>query len=311
MDYDRIKSWPFDEIRQTYDERDAMLYALSVGFGSDPLDGGQLRYAFEEPALDVVPSMASILGHPGFWMRDGDTGIDWVRVVHAEQGVTLHEPLPAAATIAARNRVKAIVDKGPEKGAIVYTERTIADVATRRALATVEGAIFCRGDGGLARSDQAPAAVPNAADNDPDAVWDHATLPQQALLYRLSGDRNPLHASVAVAAQAGFDRPILHGLATFGIATHAVLRMFCDYEASALASFRARFSAPVFPGETIRTELWKRGDDVTFRATVPERGVVVLTHGHATLVSPAADIRRRSPGCRPRRTAPSDLDAGR
>jgi acyl dehydratase len=280
MDYDRIKHWPFDEILHSYDEGDAMLYALSVGFGSDPLDGGQLRYVFEEPTLDVVPSMASILGHPGFWMRDGDTGIDWMRVVHAEQGVTIHQPLPAAATIAARNRVKAIVDKGLEKGAIVYTERTITDVATRRPF-------FCRGDGGLACSDQAPAGAPNTADGDPDAVWDYATLPQQALLYRLSGDRNPLHASVPVAAQAGFDRPILHGLATFGIATHAVLRMCCNYDASALASLRARFSAPVFPGETIRTELWKRGNGVTFRATVPDRGVVVLSHGYATVVSPA------------------------
>jgi acyl dehydratase len=269
---------------QTYDRRDTLLYALGIGLGTDPLDPGQLRYTFERPELDAVPSMATILAYQGFWMQKPEAEVDWKRVVHAEQIITLHAPLPPAATVIGRNRVSAVVDKGVGKGVLVYQERTITDEATGTLLATSEESNFCRGDGGLARSDeQPPPAGPEAPDRPPDAIWDYATLPQSALLYRLSGDWNPLHASPDVAREVGFERPILHGLASFGVATHALLRTYCDYDPAALTRIGLRFSSPVYPGETLRTELWRENSDVFFRTLALEREVAVLTRGHAQL----------------------------
>jgi acyl dehydratase len=284
MIYDRIKSWAFPDVVQTYDRRDTLLYALGIGLGSDPLDPGQLRYTFEQPKLDAVPSMATILAYQGFWMQKPEAEVDWKRVVHAEQVITLHTPLPPAATVVGRNRVNAVVDKGPGKGVIIYQERAITDQATGTLLATSEESNFCRGDGGLDRSDeQPPPAGPEAPERAPDAAWDYPTLPQAALLYRLSGDWNPLHASPDIAQEVGFERPILHGLASFGVATHAVLRTYCDYDPAALKRIGLRFSSPVYPGETLRTELWREDGDVFFRTLALERDVAVLTRGHAKL----------------------------
>jgi acyl dehydratase len=280
VDYETIINWDVPEVVQTYDERDTMLYALGVGYGFDPMDGRQLRFVYED-GLIASPSMASILGYPGLWMSDPGTGIDWVRTVHAEQAMTLHGPLPVAGTVVGRTRVTAVVDKGPGKGALVYQERLVNDAATGQLLATVEPVNFCRGDGGLARSDEVrppPAQVPDRA---PDHTCEIPTIPQAALLYRLSGDRNPLHADPQAASHAGFERPILHGMCTFGLAVHALLRVICGYDTTRLRHVRVRFSAPVFPGETLRTEVWVQRDDLRFRATVVERDVVVLSHGSA------------------------------
>jgi acyl dehydratase len=279
FDYDTIKSWPFPEARKRLTTRDTILYALGVGYGYDPVDPGELHFVYEDD-LAAVPTMATVLGHPGFWMGDPGTGIDATRVLHAEQGLVLHSELPVEGEIVAQTRVKAIVDKGPEKGSIVYQERTVAD-GTGRLLATLDQTTFCRGDGGLERSDEAPPPPPPTPDEPPDAVCDLPTLPQAALLYRLSGDANPLHADPAAAEAAGFPRPILHGLATFGVAGHAILRTLGGYDPRRLRSMFTRFSAPVFPGETVRTEMWRRDGTVLFRARVVERDTVVLTNGTA------------------------------
>jgi acyl dehydratase len=281
MDYETIKSWPFPDVVHSYDERETMLYALAVGYGCDPLDERQLRYVYED-ALTVAPSMASILGHPGTWMLDPATGIDGSRVVHAEQTITLHGALRPAATVIGRNRIAAIVDKGAGRGAIIYQERSISDRESGALLATVEHVNFARGDGGLERSDPGPPAMEGAPERTPDAVCDLPTIPQAALLYRLLGDRNPLHADPARARQAGFDRPILHGLCTFGVAVHALQRTFTDYDPTALRRIGARFSAPVLPGETVRVEMW-REERIRFRARVLERDSLVLSGGHAEL----------------------------
>jgi len=286
IDVQRLKSWPFGEVEHTYTERDSALYALALGYGADPLDERALRYVYG-PELQAAPSMASVLGFPGQWMRDSRSGIDWMQVVHGEQRTRLHRPLPAAASVRARTRVKSIIDKGAGKGALVLMSRDIVDTASGTLLATVEQLNFCRGDGGFSasgqRSDEVPAPAPPMPQREADCVCDIETRPETALLYRLCGDMNPLHADPAVARAAGFARPILHGLATYGIAAHALLKMVVDHDSARLRSLEARFSAPVYPGETLRTEIWREGNGAVFRTKALERDVIVLNHGRADL----------------------------
>jgi acyl dehydratase len=282
IDYQRLLAWPVPEIRQTYSVRDSQLYALAVGLGADPTDTRQLPFVYEQ-APQALPTQAVVLGYPGFWMKDPATGVDWVRLVHAEQGLTLHRPLPADGEVIGRTRVIGINDKGPDKGAIVYSRRTLHDAATDELIATLDSSTFCRGDGGCGGSDAPPMRLAPTPERAPDAVCDLPTLPQQALLYRLCGDFNPLHADPAVARAAGFERPILHGLCTFAVAGHALLRTLCDYDPARLAALQVRFSAPVYPGETLRTEIWRGADGIAFRTLAVERGVVVLSHGRAEL----------------------------
>ena len=278
IDYDRLMSWRFPPVRQTLRKKDCILYALGVGLGGDPLDSGQLRFLYED-GLAALPTMAVVLAYPGFWVKDQATGIDWVRVVHGEQAITLHRQLPVEAELVGTTRVTGIVDKGAGNGAVLYSERKIADAVTGELYATLAMSSFCRGDGGFGGPSGPSRAVHTIPERAPDAVCDLPTLPQQALLYRLNGDYNPLHADPAVAREAGFARPILHGLCTLGVAGHALLRSCCDYDPRRMRSLALRFSAPVFPGETLRTEMWRDGAVVSFRTSVVERQMVVLNNG--------------------------------
>ncbi len=282
IDYQRLLAWPVPEIRHSYAARDSQLYALAVGLGADPVSAAQLRFVYEQ-GLVALPMQAVVLGYPGFWMKDPGTGIDCVRLVHAEQGLRLHRPLPAAGEVIGRTRVIGINDKGPDKGAIVYSQRTVHEASSGELLATLDSSTFCRGDGGCGGSDAAPLRLAPSPERTPDAVCDLPTLPQQALLYRLCGDLNPLHADPDLARAAGFDRPILHGLCTFAVAGHALLRSMCDYHPQRLTAMQVRFSAPVYPGETLRTEMWREAEGLAFRTTALERAVVVLSHGRASL----------------------------
>ena len=283
LDPRKILNWPFQSVEQTYTERDTILYALGCGLGADPLDENQLPFVFEEPELRALPSMAAVLSPPGFWARHPDSGIDWVRILHGEQAMEIHKPLPAAAKVVATAKVTGIVDKGAGRGALLFVERTVREVESGEALATLRSTTFARGDGGCGGTTETappPHALP---DRDPDLACDLPTALNAALIYRLSGDPNPLHASPSVARAAGFERPILHGLCSWGIAGHAILKSYCDYDPTRLTSMALRFSAPVYPGETIRTEMWRDGDTVAFRARVAERDVVVLNNGRATI----------------------------
>ncbi|MEK7750362.1 MAG: MaoC/PaaZ C-terminal domain-containing protein [Acidobacteriota bacterium] len=282
IDYDKIKNWVFPEIEQTYTEKDCMLYALGVGYGHDPMDEAQLRFVYEKQ-LRAVPTMAVVLGHPGFWMKNPESGINWVSILHGEQALRIHRSIPTSGTVVGRTRVKAIVDKGKDKGALVYQERSIVAKSDGALLATLDQVTFCRADGGGGKSDTAPPPPPVVPEGTPDASCDLPTLPQAALIYRLCADRNPLHAEPAVAKAGGFPRPILHGLCTYGVAGHAVLKTFCNYDPAKLGALSVRFSAPVFPGETIRTEMWRREDTVLFRSRVLGRDIVVLNNGRATI----------------------------
>ena len=289
IDYEKAKAWRSGPVRHAYTTKDSILYALGVGFGADPLDANELRYVYEKE-LSAVPTMAAVLASPGFWMRDRkDLGIDYLKLVHGEQGVTLHAPLPAAATLVGESRVTRIVDKGEGKGAVMHVEKTLTDETNGRLLATVEMVLFLRGDGGFSRDgggDEPAPTAPAMPDTPPEFSVELPTRADAALLYRLSGDINPLHADPAVAAKAGFARPILHGLATYGNACRAILAKFCGHDAARLKSIRARLSAPVYPGETLVLDAWRvGGEEVAFRASVKERGVQVLANGRAVVAA--------------------------
>lgn len=282
IDYEKLLALHIPETRQSWSGRDSILYALGVGVGTEPDVGDELRYVYEE-GQRALPTQAVVLGHAGFWLRDLDTGIDWVKIVHGEQGLVLHRPLAPTGSIVARHRVVDVVDKGPGRGALVYSERVLSDAETGKLVATVTQTAFCRGDGGFggpARPQPRPYAVPERA---PDFVCDLKTSRQAALIYRLSGDLNPLHADPAVATKAGYPQPILHGLATYGIAGRALLKTVCDGEPDRLASMSVRFSAPVYPGETFRTEIWRDGDGIVFQVRCVERDVLAITNGRAEL----------------------------
>ncbi len=291
INYQQLKARVFPDVRQTYSARDCMLYALSLGLGSDPLDPRALPFVYEGTpgGLRVLPTLAAVLGYPGFWAKVPDSGIDWVRLVHGEQSLIVHQPLPAAMTLVGKNRITDLIDKGAGKGAIVVVERRLED--TFGVLyATLRQVIFCRGDGGFSSLHGGQPSDPPLAslaatpeDRAPDLIDDQAIRPEAALLYRLLADDNPLHADPEVARAAGFERPILHGLATYGLAARALIRQCAGDDPTRLRRLDVRFAAPVFPGETLRTEIWRDGSGLKFRARVLERDRIVLSHGHADI----------------------------
>lgn len=267
-----------------------MLYALGLGLGMDPTDPAQLRYVYEECSggLRVLPTLAVTLAYPGHWIRDAGWGLDWQRAVHVEQGLRMHRPLPSHGTVEACTRVTAVVDKGPGKGVLLYSERRIHDAASGEPLADVSVVTLARGDGGRGGSPQeaAPAQAPHALpQRPPDASLDFRTSPQGSLLYRLCADRNPLHADPAVARAAGHERPIAHGLWTFGIAGHGLVELACGGEPGRLAAMSCRFRSPAFAGDTLRIDTWRDGALVSFRVSAPQLGAVVLDHGRAELAA--------------------------
>ncbi|HEY4066198.1 MAG TPA: MaoC/PaaZ C-terminal domain-containing protein [Burkholderiaceae bacterium] len=280
IDPDRLMAEPLPRIEQTIGWRDCILYALGLGVGLDPLDETDLPFV-DERRLQVAPTMANVMGYPGFWMSEPRFGIDFEKTVHGEHAIRLHRPLPSEARVVGTSRITGLVDKGAGKGALIYVEREITDAASGALLATVRQTVFCRGDGGFGgtrgEAPAAPAATPERA---PDATIDVPTSPQGALIYRLSGDHNPLHFDPAAARRAGFPGPILHGLATFGVAGHGLVKALCGGAPENLIAMGGRFSSPVYPGETVRVEAWRSGGGrAAFRARVPARDVVVMSHG--------------------------------
>ncbi|MBN9670825.1 MaoC/PaaZ C-terminal domain-containing protein [Roseibium aggregatum] len=261
-------------VRRAYDWRDCAIYALGLGYGEDPLDQGQLRYVVET-GQQAMPAMVNVLGHDGSWMKRPETGIDYLRVVHGEQEMRLHRPLPVSGEIVARTVIEEVVDKGEAKGALVTARREVSDAMTGDLVATVWMTIFCRGVGGFCGnpdSSRTPHPLPEGA---PAKTVSVATSPQSALIYRLSGDYNLLHADPEVAAKAGFDRPILHGLATFGIVCRMLMAEFCGADGTRVAGLQGRFSAPVYPGEIITIDIWPEAPGrAAYRARAGERDVL-------------------------------------
>ncbi|WP_424138314.1 MaoC/PaaZ C-terminal domain-containing protein [Roseomonas chloroacetimidivorans] len=280
MNPDAVMARRFEDVPVRVEERDAILYALGIGLGDEPESPAQLRYTYEKD-LAVFPTMPVVLGSPGLWFRDPALGIDAPRIVHAEQSVRNHRPIHLGEPLVARNAITDLVDKGEGKGALLTVQRELLDEGGAP-VATVRSTYFLRGDGGFGgpRGESArPEPLPDRA---PDITLNLSTLPQAALIYRLSGDRNPLHADPDFARRAGQPRPILHGLCTFAVAARGLLRARGGEDAARMGFLSARMSAPVFPGETVRLRAWDLGGSrLGFEASVPSREVVVLSQGRA------------------------------
>lgn len=277
-----IMAYKLPEVHQAIAPKDCMLYALGLGVGADPLDKRQLRFVYED-GLQVLPTMAAVLASPGFWVKNPDTGVDWVKVLHGEQDTILHRPLPTEGVLKATLRVTGVADKGVGKGAVMINERVITDDAGTK-YATVRGLTFARGNGGCGNGGEQPEPFPALPARPCDTEMTIPTLPQAALIYRLSGDYNPLHADPDVATKAGFKAPILHGLCTYGVAGYAVLATLCDHDPTRLKRFRCRFTSPVYPGETLRTEMWTDDNGPAFwRASVPARDNLAVAMGTASI----------------------------
>jgi acyl dehydratase len=275
IDPDRLLALALPQRRCSWDERDAMLYALGIGYGSDPLDEADLRFACEHAGLQVAPSFLTVLGWDRSWIPA--TGIDWPRVVHGEHRIELATALPVRGEAVVHSRITEVLDKG--SGALFRLERRLVDAAGGAALGTCTTGFFVRGAGGFAPRAPGTRTVARAPwpGRAADAAEDAQTFPNQALLYRLCGDRNPHHAWPPAAHAGGFERPLLHGLSTFGFAGRAVLRAFGEHQAGRLLALEARFLAPVFPGEALRFSLWRESEgEVLFRGGVPGRDVTAI-----------------------------------
>ena len=278
FNHDVVANWKFAPAIQTIQPMNCFLYALSVGMGSDPLDRDELPFVYG-PEIKVLPTMAAVVCTPGFWAEDARMGIDITRIFHGEQSVTLHKAIPPGEELTGHTHISDIIDKGPGGGAIIEVECVVRD-SKDQIIWTVNRSAFLSGEGGFGgtnRSVSPPAEIPK---REPDQIVDIPTTGWQALLYRLNGDFNPLHADPDVAKRAGFPQPILHGLCTYGIAGYALLKVICDYDVEKFGRLSVRFSAPTLPGDTLRIEIWRNGDvGAFFRCRAVERDVTVIASG--------------------------------
>lgn len=274
----------------TYGHNNVMLYALAIGMGRDPLHERELPFVYEKD-IKILPTAVTVLASgsvqspgPAANQKPGlrISNLDLLMLVHGEQKIELHKPLPSSGTFTATRRTIGAYDKGKDKGAVVVEETVWTDEKGEK-VATLTDSTFSRGDGGFggpSKGAPEPHLVPARK---PDLQVSLDTRPDQALLYRLNGDLNPLHSDPDVAKRAGFPRPILHGLCTFGMTCRAVLQAFCGYDPTRILSHQARFSAPVFPGDVITIDLWQDGDVVSFEARVIDRGATVIKNGKTVL----------------------------
>ncbi len=277
MNFEALQAKDFGHARHAYTAKDTMLYALGCGAGEDPMDEGDLRFVAADD-LVALPTMVSVLATPGFWMTDPAVEIDHVRLLHGEQAIRLLKPLPAEGCVTPSFRALGVKDRGEGKGATMYFEKRLVDEAGEE-LAVVHSTYMLRGDGGCGNHGEHLDAPPPMPERAPDRVIEVPTLARQALLYRLNGDPNPLHWDPAVARAAGFDRPIMHGLGTMGIACHALVRAFCGDDPVRVTAMSLRFASPFYPGETMALECFEEGATVRFCATAKERGQKVLDLG--------------------------------
>lgn len=275
-----LMEFPISDARQTVSARDAILYALSVGYGTEPLDTAHLRRVAERDLI-VTPTLANVVAHAGPWMQEA--GVDWQQLVHAEQRLTIHRTLALETPLLSRSRMLSIVDRGAGKGMFATFERTIVTSTEEIPVASIIQTNACRGDGGCGSAGVPLEPLRPVPERAADAVFSITVPPDAALLYRLNGDLNPLHVDPAYAAQAGFPRPILHGLCTFGYAGYAIGRTLGAEGIADVGFIAARFTAVVFPGDRLEFDIWREDRDIYFRARVPEREVTALDHGNARL----------------------------
>ena len=274
---------PRPPVEHSWTSKDALLYAVGVGAGSiDPL-GFELEFTTENSAgveQRVLPTFPVVVG---MGMGTADVGtFDYAMLVHGEEQIELHNEIPPNARVLTTSRVTAVYDKG--SAAVVWTERTSVDAVTEQPMFTTRSALFIRGEGGFG-GDRGPSGAKNVApDREPDHVVTYATRPDQALLYRLSGDRNPLHSDPTVATHAGFERPILHGLCTLGFTGRALLHTLCGSDPARFRGMDVRFSKPVYPGDALTVKMWIESGVAVFR-TETQNGDIVVDQGRFTFAT--------------------------
>jgi len=282
IDYEKLLNFEIPDVRQTRTQKDTMLYALSLGLGMNAVDENELKFVYEKN-LQALPTMAVVLCAPHGWLRQSGTGVGG-KIVHGGQKIVMHQALPVEGKFLGKSRVTGVIDKGLGKGALVITERRVYDDTSGDLICALESTSFCRGDGGF-NGPAGPSPVPHPMpQRAADSICTTQISPQAALIYRLNGDRNPLHADPEVARNAGFQRPILHGLCTFGHAGLSILRNCCAYAVGRLKSMEARFSRSILPGESLTMEIWRDENVISFRASViGEEKRVVLDNGRAEI----------------------------
>jgi acyl dehydratase len=267
---------PGEPQQRSWTSTDALLYAIGVGAGlGDPLR--ELQFTTENTAgvqQQVLPTFGVLLAQARAAGNLGD--FDRAMLVHAEQSIELHKPLPVEGTLRTSAMVTGIYDKG--SGALIQTENHAADAATGEPMVTTRSGTFIRGEGGFG-GDRGTSTAWQLPDRAPDYKVTQQTRPEQALLYRLSGDRNPLHADPAFAARGGFSRPILHGLCTYGITGRVLLHELCGSDPARFSSMSGRFSSPVLPGESLVVSIWAGEDGMAQFQTAKQDGTVVIDRG--------------------------------
>ena len=281
LNYSKLMATTFEPTRQTYSRKDTILYALGLGVGSQtPFDPAELKYVYEKN-LVALPTQAVTLAAGAMRLADPEYGINYRMLLHAEQALTMHKPLPPEGTVISETSIDEIYDKGAAKGAIMYMTRKLFEASTGDLLVTMGTVSFLRADGGFGGKSEGqpkPRAVPS--DRAPDRKASLLPSLNQALIYRLSGDYNPLHIDPEIAGVAGFDRPILHGLCGYGMVGRALIKELCGDDPSRLRRLDLRFTSPVFPGEPLHVDIWHQDKgDASFRVVASDRNVVVEDFG--------------------------------
>ena len=280
IDVARLLDLKIDNVCRNYSRLDARLYALSIGFGSDPLNESELDFVTDRTDFKTVPSMATIFA--GVIMElTNMCHLEWPELaLHGEQRLDILAPLPESAELIISGAIPEVYDRGENKGAEIHMSMEARIVGHSEPLFRATYVTIARGDGGFGGAkpkwDRVSRKMPN---KEPDKVWEFKTQRNQALLYSLNGDPNPIHVEPKIADSAGFVAPIMHGLGTYGMACRAVLASYCNYEPQRMKSFNVRFSAPIYPGEQLAVEMWRKDNAVSFQAMSKERRVIVLKSG--------------------------------
>jgi len=280
IDREKALGAEFPGDRFTWDEDQVILYQLGLGCGDPPTDPRELAYTYEGQ-LKVLPTWGVIPVHHMLAHVPEIPGMDFnpFLLLHGEQDLEIHQPIPTRATVVNSGKVAGIYDK--QKAALVVLETT-SSLESGETLFVNRFSMFMRGEGGFG-GPGGPKAGNHPPERDPDLVVESKTLPQQALLYRLNGDKNPLHADPEFAKVGGFDKPILHGLCTYGIVCRAVVDNLLDGDTGRVARYQVRFRGVVFPGETIITSMWREGEQIFLKADTKERESAVLSNAVLTL----------------------------
>mgnify|MGYP001496055634 FL=1 len=275
INYDEIMSMTSENVEISYSDKDSILYSLGVGLGNDPMNMAELKYVYENSQV-ALPSMATNFQYHSPLLLKAN--INFILVVHGEQKLSFTNPLPVSGDFISNAKVIGCYDKGAGKGAIIDVETTINLKKDNTEICKLVSTTFARGDGGFG-GPESPKSEIFRPEGDPDFVHEIKTKPDQALIFRLSGDYNPLHSDPNFAKTAGFEKPILHGMCTYGIACRSLVESVCEGDAKRLKKFDCRFSSPVYPGETIVTEMWKNDSKVYYQSKVKERDKIVIKNG--------------------------------